>query len=118
MFLKQLLILLTMLSAFIPYAAHADRQWYVGQVSRVALIDGNDSSFIVSFKNGALDDCQYKYAYFYGGMIGQERLKSAYALAITSLTTGLDMGVVIDKAVNGAGGQCNATGMAADLRAR
>lgn len=97
-------------------AAHSSASWYVGKVSRVALL-GADGSFIVTFKNSALDDCQYKYANFNGSSLGEQRLKHAYSMALTSLTTGVNMGVVIDKAKNGPGGACNAYGMTADLRA-
>jgi len=90
--------------------------WYVGKVKRVTFA-GSDGSFIITFKNLALDDCQHKYAYFTDNTLGPDRLKQAYSMALTSVTTGLNMGVVIDKSTNGSGGQCNAIGMAADLRA-
>jgi hypothetical protein len=90
--------------------------WYVGEVKRIALI-GSDGSFIVTLKNTALDNCKHKYAYFNAGSLGEGRLKHAYSMALTSLTAGVDMGIVIDKAVNGPDGQCNAYGMTADLRA-
>ncbi|MDC5850977.1 hypothetical protein OPW32_17415 [Vibrio europaeus] len=96
--------------------SYASASWYVGKVSRVALT-GADGSFVVTFSNTALDDCKHKYAYFDGQDIGEGMLKNAYTLALTSLTTGLNMGIVIDKSVNGSGGQCKAFGMTADLRA-
>lgn len=97
-------------------AAHSAASWYVGKVSRVALLRA-DGSFIVTLKSSALDDCQYKYAYFNSSSLGEQRMKHAYSMALTSLTTGVDMGIVIDKAKNGPDGQCDAYGMTADLRA-
>ena len=97
-------------------SAQAVPAWYVGKVSRVAL-SGSDGSFIITFKNTVLDDCQHKYVYFIGSELGEGRLKHAYTMALTSATAGLNMGVVIDKETNGSGGLCKAIGMTADLRA-
>ncbi|MCU7829570.1 MAG: hypothetical protein KZQ85_10935 [Candidatus Thiodiazotropha sp. (ex Myrtea sp. 'scaly one' KF741663)] len=99
---------------FTAFNVNAANQWYVGKVARIALLQ-NDGSFIVTFKNSALDDCEYKYAHFFVNSLGADQVKNAYAMALTSLTTGVDMGIVIDK--NGIGEQCDATGMTADLRA-
>lgn len=49
---------------------------------------------------------------------GGNRLNHAYAMALTSIASGMDMGIVIDKAKNGDGGLCHAYGMTADLRAK
>lgn len=95
----------------------AGAAWYVGQVKRVALLS-SDGSFIVTFKNEALDNCKYKYGYFMGSELGEKRLNNAYAMALTSIASGMDMGIVIDKAKNGDGGLCHAYGMTADLRAK
>jgi hypothetical protein len=111
-----LLILSTIAIITMSTAAHSSASWYVGKVARVAL-SAADGSFIVTFKNAALDDCQFKYANFNGSSLGEQRMKHAYSMAITSLTTGVDMGIVIDKAKNGPGGACDAYGMTADLRA-
>lgn len=92
-----LFYLLTILS-FTSFSALAQPAWYVGKVSRVAL-SGSDGTFVVMFKNAQLDDCQYKYAYFYGSKLGDAQLKHAYSMALTSVTAGLDMGIVIDKTV-------------------
>lgn len=97
--------------------AHSAVSWYAGEVARVALLSTADGSFIVTFKNAALDGCKHKYAYFNVSSLGEQQVKHAYSMAITSLTTGVDMGIVIDKTKNGTNGSCNATGMTADLRA-
>ncbi|WP_064791911.1 hypothetical protein [Shewanella woodyi] len=115
--MKSLILILAVITVFSYSAsAHSAGAWYVGKVKRVALL-ASDGSFIVTLKNTALDDCQHKYAYFSGSSLGDGRLKNAYAMALTSLTAGLNMGIVIDKARNGPGGKCNAYGMTADLRA-
>ena len=113
--MKRLLILV--LAGGLSLQAVAKPTWYSGQVNRVSLTSG-DSSFLVTMKNGVLDDCQHEYVYFYADKLGAEKTRSAYTLAVTSVTTGLEMGVVIDKSINGPGGRCEATGMVADLRAK
>jgi hypothetical protein len=40
----------------------------------------------------------------------------AYAMAMTSLTTKMEMNFVIDKDAKGSNGQCYATGMVAGIR--
>ena len=95
--------------------AHAGPAWYAGPVDRVSPF-GSDGSFLVTLENGVLNDCMHNYAYFYVGQLGLERVKNAYAIALTSITTGKEMGIVIDKTINGSGGNCHATGMTADLR--
>lgn len=114
--LKQLIQTTAALAAMtLSFNASAEAAWYAGPVSRVALVgDG----IVVTLKTTALADCQYSYAYFHNPYLDPIVIKNAYAIALTSLTTGLEMGIVIDKAINGPGGQCNAIGMAADLRAR
>ncbi|MEM7363455.1 MAG: hypothetical protein AAF525_05490 [Pseudomonadota bacterium] len=97
-----------------PTASSANA-WYFGVVSRIALL-GADGSFVVRFESSALDNCDGDYAYFNVSTLGTERVEKAYSLAMVSLTTGLEMGVVIDKSINGTGGQCDAVGMTADIR--
>ncbi len=93
--------------------------WYSGQVARLALVGNPEGSFLVTFKNSALDNCSYGYAYFRTDQLSEVQIKNAYVLALTSLTAGLEMGIVIDKSINGPGGQCEAVGMmAADLKAK
>lgn len=99
----------------VPTVSSAANAWYRGEVARVAL-NGSDGSFIITMKSGALDDCMHKYAYFKVSVLGAERVSKAYTIALMSLSTGMEMGVVIDKAVNGPGGYCDAVGMTADLR--
>jgi hypothetical protein len=94
---------------------HAGSAWYVGPVKRVALL-GSDGSFVVTVENDVLSDCNYQYAYFDVAKLGIERVNKAYTMALTSLSTGYNMGIVIDKDINGPGGDCYAKGMTADLR--
>ena len=95
-------------------SSYAQNAWYVGKVSRIALVN---NGFVLTFKNNALSDCKYKYAYFTNNSLSDVQLKNAYTIALTSITTGLEMGIVINKSLNGNNGICNATGMVADLRA-
>ena len=100
---------------FMPAPVFSANAWYRGVVNRVALV-GADGSFIVTFSNAVLSDCAWSYANFYVSELGAERVKMSYAMAITSLTTGRSMGIVIDKDRNAPGGNCFAAGMTADLR--
>lgn len=103
------------LYAAAPAPAVAASGWYQGVVTRLALT-GADASFIVTFDSPVLDDCANKYAYFLESRLGTGKVRNAYSIALASLTTGRTMGVVLDKAANGPGGHCYATGMTADLR--
>ena len=82
-------VLLLFLMFIIISPDQAVPSWYTGKVSRVVLI---------------------------GSELGDDRLKHTYTMAFTSLTTKVTMGAVINKDINGVGGQCRATGMTADLR--
>ena len=113
---KSTISCITLIIVLFSGAVSASPAWYAGKVSRIALTGGNDGSFIVTFDNSNLDDCMHKYAYFRGSQLGDGRLKHAYTMALTSLTTKVSMGIVIDKSVNGSGGICEAMGMTADLR--
>jgi len=103
-------------SVFLSSQVFAQANWYKGPVERLALYK-DDGSFVITLKNSVLDDCKHNYAYFDGATLGEGQLKAAYTMAITSLTTGVQMGVVIDKFTNGPDGYCYAVGMAADLTA-
>lgn len=87
-------------------------------VNRVSLTgDEASPAFIVTFTNTALDDCSYGRVYFFKNDLGQDKFMLVYTLALKAVSSSaLDMGVVIDKAINGVGGQCRATVMAADIR--
>ncbi|MFC6755219.1 hypothetical protein, partial [Halorubrum tibetense] len=87
-FKKRFFVVLAL--SFYCSVSSAAPNWYVGQVSRVAL-GAPDGSFIVTLKSSALDNCQHKYAYFNVSQIGAEQTKAAYTMALTSLSTGLDM---------------------------
>ncbi|WP_102796419.1 hypothetical protein [Bowmanella denitrificans] len=106
--------LIVILCAFSTRFAIAAPAWYTGEVSRIALLKGE--GFVLTFANNSLDDCEEKYAYFSNDHIDEVEVQRAYSLALTSLTTGLQMGVVVDKQALGSDGRCYATGMVADLR--
>ena len=112
---KSTIVKLLVLPLFLmgSMAASASNAWYSGVVTNISLL-GNDS-FVVTLDTSALDDCKCKYAYFNAGQIGVDTAKQAYTMALTSLTTGKTMGIVIDKSINGTGGECDATGMVASL---
>jgi hypothetical protein len=76
----------------------------------------DDGSFVVTVNTDAFDDCAYKYAYFLTSNVGAERIKMAYAMAMTSVTTKMEMNFVIDKAAKGPSGQCYVTGMVSGIR--
>lgn len=106
-------LILTLFSMLSPTAS-ASNAWYKGVVTSVSLIV--DDSFVITFNTTTLSDCKYSYAYFKAGQIGVDIAKQAYTMAMTSLVTGRIMGVVIDKNINGSGGECDTTGMVASLQ--
>ncbi len=86
-------------------SAFATQQWYRGVITRIAITANND--FILTLDSGVLSDCQYSYVYFLESVLGTSGVKNAYALALTAKASGMQFGTVIDKAINGPGGQCN-----------
>jgi hypothetical protein len=86
-------------------SASATPQWYRGGITRIAITVGND--FILTLDSGVLSACQYSYGYFLESVLGTSAVKNAYALALTAKASGMQFGTVIDKAINGPGGQCN-----------
>lgn len=108
------LLTLSLALFLISSSAMAGSQWYRGVVDRVSI--SGDGEFVVTFESDALSDCMHGYAYFNQGSLGEFKFKTAYTIALTSLTTGRSMGVVINKDINGPGGKCYATGMIADIR--
>ena len=111
--MKKIIIVALLLTASLY--AYAGNVNYYGIVTRVAFIDDN-GSFVVTVDSNALDDCQYKYAYFKVNKVGQKRVEMAYSMALTSMTSKLTMNFVIDKDINGVGGVCEVAGMAAGIQ--
>ena len=93
----------------------AERQNYYGVVTRVAFLD-NQGSFVVTVDTNELDDCKFKYAFFLADKVGQDRVKMAYSMALTSLTTKMKMNLVIDKQNKGTGGECYVDGMVSGIQ--
>ena len=102
--LTKSLLLSTLLSAMAA-PAQAEKTWYRGVVDRV-LLYGSDGEFVVTLNNDSLKNCLHQYAYFDQQAMSAEKLRSAYAMALTSLTASQPFGVVIDPAENGENGKC------------
>ena len=103
--LYRVLICMTVALAGVP--ANAAQAWYRGGITRIYNNTGND--FILTLDSGVLSDCQYAYVVFKESLLGTAAIRNAYALALTAKAAGLQFGTVIDKAINGAGGECDAT---------
>lgn len=101
--LRRVLVSLVVALASVP--AGAVPAWYRGGITRIAVTVGND--FILTFDSGPLSDCQYSYVYFKESILGTAAIKNAYALALTAKAAGMQFGTVIDKTINGAGGECD-----------
>ena len=113
--MKYLIFAAALTVSFFSCNVSAKNAWYNGVVDRVALLR-SDGSFVITFSSQSLDDCKHKYAYFEVSDLGIDRVKAAHAMALISLTSGMNFGVVIDKDINGIDGICRAAGMTADLR--
>ncbi len=62
------------------------------------------------FESTALDDCQYDYVYFDDNTLGEKKVDRALSMALAAQASERVIGVVIDKAINGPGGRCDANG--------
>ena len=94
-------------------SSNAAVAWHFGKINRVYL---HTDGFIVTFESAALDDCAHKYAYFKDSVIGEKTVSRAYSMALAAKAAGQEFGVVIDKAINGPGGDCDVIGGQADIR--
>lgn len=77
-------------------------------MTRVAFFGPND--FIIMFDNELMADCKWEYVYFRESVLGRDLVRNAYSIAVTALASGRQMGVVVDKAINGPGGECRQEG--------
>ena len=100
-------MLIAVMSMLLSQAASAQPAWYYGTVNRIYLYS---SGFVVTMNSGALDDCKYKYVYFKVSEIGDTQVDRAYAMVLSAQASGRTLGVVIDKSINGAGGDCLSNG--------
>ena len=108
MFKKTLLILL-LLNGSLAYSSPA---WYQGTINRVWTDDPN-GGFVVTYSgNTGLSDCRYGYVYFRPGNIQPDMLKNSLNLALSAFHAGSNVGIVIDKELNGE--YCHA--MSIDIR--
>lgn len=73
--------------------------WYNGKITRVW--KSHSSNFIITLDTAALDDCQYKYAYFREVDLGKEHLSALYSMAMTAFVSNQKVGLVIDKSLEG-----------------
>lgn len=103
-FAKIAVLLLALTSSL---TAEAALNWYYGKISRIYTFNGG---FVLTFDTAALDDCLHKYVYFRGTALGEKTVDRSLSFAMSAEAQDRTVGVVIDKAINGAGGLCNANG--------
>lgn len=89
--------------------ASATAAWYGGTISRIFV---HSDGFIVTVNGAALDDCLHQYAYFRVSDLGDKVVDRALALALAAQASGRTFRTVIDKAINGPGGECRSNGSA------
>ena len=85
--------------------SHSAPAWYQGKIDFIYLYNGG---FLVDYVGTTIDDCLHKRIYFPQSTLGKEVVDRAYAMALTAQASGRTISVVVDKAVNGPGGYCNA----------
>ena len=81
--------------------------WYYGKVERIFVYT---EGFVMEFDTTSLDDCLHTYVYFKTPNLTQENINRALSVALSAQASGMTVGVVIDKAINGPGGHCNGNG--------
>lgn len=86
----------------------AGSAWYYGTVKRIFV--NTSDGFVLMMNSAALDDCQYEYVYYKLSTLGDKKVDRAYSMALAAQASGRTLGVVIDKAINGPGGQCASSG--------
>jgi len=85
----------------------ATPQWYYGNVERIYMFNGG---FVVKMTTTALSDCQWEYVYFRELTLPEKTVDRAYSMALSAQASGKQLGVVIDKTINGPGGMCECNG--------
>lgn len=88
--------------------AEAVGSWYYGKVQRIHLY--SDAGFVMKFDSTALDDCQWQYVYIRTPNYSERGVDRALSIALAAQASGRTVGVVIDKTINGPGGQCDSNG--------
>ena len=79
--------------------------WYGGKVEHVYLYaDG----FFVNFVGSSVDDCQYDRIWVRQSTLGKDIVDRAYSMALAAQASGRSFTVVVDKAINGPEGVCEA----------
>ncbi|MEM7763889.1 MAG: hypothetical protein AAF290_07380 [Pseudomonadota bacterium] len=105
--MKSFVVVATLLFAVITSTANAAPAWYYGTVSRIYMYNGG---FIIRLNGTALDDCMHQYLYFRDSDLGETTVSRAYSMILFAEQTDREVGVVIDKAINGPGGTCLSNG--------
>ena len=105
---KTLIVLVSaLLSVSFSIQSIASPAWARGAVKYVYLtLDG----FYVTLDTPWLDDCQYDRIRFKESTLGANTLDRAYSMALAAQASGRSFEVVIDKAINGPEGECEALG--------
>ena len=94
--------LMTLLGASSAFSAGA---WYAGKIQFIYLYNGG---FNIDFVGSSIDDCLHERIYVKQSTLGAELVDRAYAMALSAQASGRTLSVVVDKAINGPGGECEA----------
>ena len=96
--------------AMSTYSTTADAagSWYYGKVQRIYMYA--DAAFVMTFDSTALDDCHGQYVYIRAPNFTERGVDRALSIALSAQASGRTVGVVIDKTINGPGGQCDSYG--------
>ncbi len=105
--MKLVAVALVLVFAVLPTKSPAAIDWYFGDVQRIYMFNGG---FVLRMSTTALDDCLHKYVYFREVTLPEKTVDRAYSMALSAQASGKQLGVVIDKAINGPGGMCESTG--------
>ncbi len=86
--------------------AHSAPGWYRGVIDRIWTY-GGEGDFVITFQgDSTTSDCTHNYISFRAADLQPALMKNAYSLALSAFHSNANVGVVIDKDLNG--GNCHA----------
>lgn len=88
-------------------ASYAAAAWYGGTI---AIVQPYAGGFAVMVNTAELNDCQDQRVWVKDSALGEKLVDRLYSMALAAQASDRRVEFVIDKATNGAGGECEALG--------
>ena len=90
-----------------PLVSDAAPAWYGGTIEFIQPYSGGIG---VKLDGTVLDDCQHQRVWVKDSVLGEKAVDRIYSMVLAAQAAGRRVEIVIDKSVNGPGGECVAMG--------